>query len=172
MSTVYELSGTLKGSNPKIYRIFKVKDIMPLQILHEVMQALFYWENFHRHIFKDSNGKIIQNADCKMLHEIISEFKNFTYIYDLGNAWTVEIKLLKAYEDGSFVDCPLCLGGARKSPPEESGGIVGYQMAIEMLSKKDTRGNDLLYGWYGDNYNPEEFNLEEINKRLSYLRCQ
>jgi hypothetical protein len=64
----------------------------------------------------------------------------------------------------------MCIDGRRKSPPEDSGGIVGYQMAIELLEKNDPRDVIFLYDWYGKNYNPEDFNINEINSRLEYLR--
>ncbi len=69
---------------------------------------------------------------------------------------------------------PKCLDGARQRPPEDVGGIAGYEdflniikdnknpERVEMLSwaEKDTRGRM---------FDPEYFNINEVNRRLLYV---
>ena len=170
METIFEIRATLVGSSPPIYRIFQVPASFSLTLLHETFQALFDWENFHRHFYKNAEGILIDKEQERSLKEIINSNKPVHYVYDLGNAWTLELELVKQWEEESIEKYPLCIDGRRKSPPEDSGGIVGYQMAIELLEKNDPRDVIFLYDWYGKNYNPEDFNINEINSRLEYLR--
>lgn len=170
MVTIFEIRATLVGSSPEIYRTFRIPSSFTLTLLHETFQALFNWENFHRHFFKSADNVIINKELERSLKDIFKNNSNITYVYDLGNAWTLDVELVKQWDEENSEQFPLCIGGSRKAPPEDSGGIVGYQMALELLEKNDSRDVFLLYEWYGDDYNPEEFSITEINSRLDYLR--
>ncbi|HOP03144.1 MAG TPA: plasmid pRiA4b ORF-3 family protein [Tenuifilaceae bacterium] len=170
MDTIFEIRATLVGSTPCIYRVFWIPSSFTLTLLHETFQALFTWENFHRHFFKNEDNTIINKELERTLKDIFENNSKITYVYDLGNAWTLDVELVKQWDEENEKKYPICVGGSRKSPPEDSGGIVGYQMAIELLETNESRDVFLLYDWYGEDYNPEEFSIAEINSRLDYLR--
>lgn len=170
MSVIYEIKASLEGSSPSIFRAIRIPAFFSLSLLHEVFQAAFAWENFHRHFFKSTGGDLIKNEDEITLHDLLGSNKGITYLYDLGNSWTLHVERISEWNDDDHQKYPLCIGGDRKSPPEDSGGIVGYQMALEMLREKDPRDIFLLFDWYGDSFNPEDFDLDEVNRKLDPLR--
>jgi len=169
MTLIYEVRAFLVGSDPAIFRILQIPSYFNLWLVHEVFQASFAWENFHRHFFKPSNGIRYENEDKTSLKDVFSSNKTLIYVYDLGNAWTVEVEKIREFESDEHENYPSCVDGSRKSPPEDSGGIVGYQMALDLLTGNGSRNAYLLYDWYGDSFNPDDFSAEDINQKLTSL---
>lgn len=170
MHTIYEIVATLEGSSPAIYREVQIPSHFTLRFLHEIFQAVFSWENFHRHFFKNLAGEHFQNEDEISLKDAFSSDSIILYVYDFGNAWTLRVEKIKENKEDQTQRYPICIGGKRKAPPEDSGGIVGYQMALEILSKKDTKEALLLYDWYGERFDPEDFDSDEVNELLKGLQ--
>jgi len=169
MAKIFEIKASLIGLKFEVSRTFQVNSAIDLQILHEVFQALFAWENFHLHFYQTFNGDDIKKEDHVKLHEVLSKGKNLTYIYDFGDSWTIDISLLKEFDDPNTKQYPICIAGVRKSPPEDSGGVTGYEMALEMMANKK-KDFSLISEWYGDDYNPDHFVLEDVNIALAQLR--
>ncbi len=90
------------------------------------------------------------------------------YEYDFGDSWEhiVEVKKLKEPEAGKTYS--LLIGGAMACPPEGCGGIWGYQDLVEKLKQKGTDEYEELVEWLGGELDPEEFDMDEINK--SYFK--
>jgi len=171
MAKIFEIKASLVGVKSEIYRIFRVDSAISLQVLHEVFQALFAWENDHLHFYQDLHGGDIKKEDQVALTEVISIGHNLTYVYDYSDSWTLDVSLQSSFEDSTACIYPICIGGLRNSPPEDSGGITGYEMALELMMGGNKKDVLLISEWYGDDYDPEYFNLDEINKALSHLRC-
>jgi hypothetical protein len=169
MAKIFEIKASLAGIKQEIYRTVRVKSSTDLQLLHEVFQALFAWENFHLHVYHDSQGREIKKEDRVALDQVLSNAEHLTYVYDYSDSWTLDISLQNSFDDNDTSRYPICIAGARKSPPEDSGGVTGYEMSLEMIGdeKKDF---SLISEWYGDDYDPEHFDIDEINKALSNCR--
>ena len=169
MAKIFEIKANLVGVQHEISRTFQVVGTTDLQVLHEVFQALFAWENFHLHFFQDSTGKDIKKEDQVLLEQVISNHNNLKYVYDYGDSWTLDLKLIRIFEDSHIEKYPICISGQRHAPPEDSGGITGYEMALELMREKKEKYT-LITEWYGDTYDPEYFNIDEVNKALNQLR--
>ena len=61
---------------------------------------------------------------------------------------------------------PICIEGERNCPPEDCGSIPGYQDIIEALKKPKAKKNIELIEWLGDDYDPDLFDIESVNKCL------
>ena len=57
---------------------------------------------------------------------------------------------------------PKCIAGARACPPEDCGGIDGYQELLEIISDPKNDEYDEMITWLGGKYNPEEFNPNKV----------
>jgi len=169
MAVIYEIRASLYGSTPTIQRVVHVPASFTLRFLHEVFQAVFAWENFHRHFFKSPKGKHFVNEDKLTLMDVFSEETRITYVYDLGNSWTLLVELIREWQDEQEDKYPTCIEGTRKAPPEDSGGIIGYQMALEMLLKQGSKDALMINDWYGENFDPDEFDMDEVNQKLNSL---
>jgi hypothetical protein len=61
---------------------------------------------------------------------------------------------------------PLCLKGSRACPPEDVGGIPGFEMFLEAISDPSHPEYEDMLEWVGGNFDPEHFDLEETNDLL------
>ncbi len=170
MARIFEVKATLVGVKFEISRTFWVDSSINLQVLHEVFQALFAWENFHLHFYQDSTGKDIKMEDQVELSQVLSKGANITYVYDYGDSWTLDTSLVRIFDDSTVGKYPLCIGGLRKAPPEDSGGITGYEMALELMIGSKKKNYSLISEWYGENFDPDYFSIDEVNKALSQQR--
>jgi hypothetical protein len=58
-----------------------------------------------------------------------------------------------------------CLEGERAGPPDDSGGIWGYEDMLEVLKDPNHKEYENTHEWLGD-FDPEYISLEEINDML------
>ncbi len=65
---------------------------------------------------------------------------------------------------------PLCLAGARACPPEDVGGIPGYENVREAIRDPQHPDHKELSEWIGGSFDPEAFDLDEVNQLLHAMR--
>ena len=63
MSKILQLKIVLDGITPKIWRRFLVKDNIPFEDLHEIIQIVMGWDNYHLYEFKIENNTISSDGD-------------------------------------------------------------------------------------------------------------
>jgi len=56
--------------------------------------------------------------------------------------------------------------GEMKCPPEDCGGVWGYAEMLEILKQPDHEEYESNLEWLGDEFDPEYFNKDEVNKWL------
>jgi tetratricopeptide (TPR) repeat protein len=177
--TIYQLRIALADLRPSIWRQVLVPADFTLAKLHRVVQAVMDWENSHLHDFTigteryaDPRARLdeVKNETKVPLHQVAGSRGKFYYQYDFGDCWEVEIKVEKVLppaRDGSY---PICLAGENAGPPEDSGGIWGYADILEILEDPDNPGRVEILEWLGEDFDPAEFDLEEVNKRLAKIK--
>ena len=180
---VYSIKITLKGSTPPIWRRVYVSADSTLAELHDVIQQAMGWHDGHLHEFvingqhftalemmgDDDYYDMIDEADVQ-LNKIAQPKSKFTYLYDFGDDWAHEIfveKIIPA--DEHKMSLPNCVKGKRACPPEDCGGIWGYADLLETLAGPPNKERASLIKWLGGKFNPETFDIDQINKRLKGL---
>ncbi len=167
----------LRYIRPPIWRRVLLPDNATLGDLHQVIQIVMGWYNCHMHSFRIggvyySSGDVdleMENEDSVSLGEVFTRAKQkFMYEYDFGDSWEHEVVAEKFHPFDPAAKYPVCLGGARACPPEDCGSFPGYMNILEALSaKKPTRDQKELLEWLDEDYDPEHFDLEEVNSDLS-----
>ena len=66
----------------------------------------------------------------------------------------------------SPADIPVCLAGARACPPEDCGGVPGYETFLEALRDARHEKHQAMLTWVGGSFDPEAFDPKKVNKRL------
>jgi hypothetical protein len=61
------------------------------------------------------------------LEQVLGEGGKMVYTYDFGDSWDHVIALESIAPPLEGVAYPRCIGGHRAAPPEDSGGIWGYE---------------------------------------------
>jgi hypothetical protein len=178
----YSFRIELKRMVPKIWRDFYVPSDMSLPSFHRVIQDVMGWESDHLYSFdifgeeyfdEDINPFMSSEAGNSWLKKIklnkLSLFKGskFTYLYDMGDSWEHAIKVLNtSYVPATPGQKCGCFDGARACPPEDCGGVGGYVYLLEILADPDHPEHEDRMEWIGGPIDPEEFDIEKINKRL------
>jgi hypothetical protein len=84
----------------------------------------------------------------------------------MGDNWQHEI-LIEDIEDTSKpFRGAICLAGARACPPEDVGSLPGYFELLENLKRPFSEDYRHAEGWLGYVYDPEAFDLIEVNQYL------
>jgi hypothetical protein len=178
---VYQLKITLVGAQPPIWRRFQVRD-MALAELHRVLQTVMGWEDAHLHQF-DFQGRRFSVPDPDSLFEddsedestvtfmeVLGRKKLFGYEYDFGDSWRHRIEVEKRLEAESDVTYPRCIEGKRACPPEDCGGVWGYDDLLQALVRPTTPRQCELLEWIGGDFDPDVFDPQTVNEELALLR--
>ncbi|MBB2701048.1 UNVERIFIED_ORG: hypothetical protein GGI66_005762 [Rhizobium esperanzae] len=90
----------------------------------------------------------------------------FSYNYDFGDGWrhTVAVEefltLAPSPKQGS------CIAGERARPPEDVGGVSGYERFLEIIADKEDPEYTETIRWCGGYFDPEWLDLAVVDKDL------
>ncbi|MCX7097232.1 MAG: plasmid pRiA4b ORF-3 family protein [Methylococcales bacterium] len=172
---IYQIKISLKGAKPPIWRRVLVPSTMKLNTFHGVVQTAMGWENYHLHQFEfrqtyygvpDEEFEMENESKYKLSQLLTHEKESMNYIYDFGDNWQHKILLEKILPFDDCVTLPLCIKGNRACPPEDCGGIWGYVELLETLADPKHPQHEEMLEWLGDEFDPEAFDLAEINYQL------
>lgn len=170
----FRLKVTLRGSKPPIWRRFLVPGSISLKRLHDSIQAVMGWTDSHLHQF-EANGILYGTSDREFGLTRVSENKTtvdqvlrrpknkLSYEYDFGDGWEHEIILeaiLPPLDDGRY---PIIEAGRRACPPEDVGGIGGYENFLEVIRNPKHPEHGEMREWIGGSFDPEDFDANEAN---------
>lgn len=182
----HELKVTLTGIAPPVWRRLRVRSDMSLGFLHAALQVAIGWTNSHLHHFIIGGQRY---ADPRMNEERLmdeepdlDEWKSilarvlpkgsppFFYEYDFGDSWRHIVELERVLAEDSFSGLAQCVDGARACPPEDCGGIGGYERLLVALRDPNHEEHESKKEWLGGSFDPETFDLGRTNKHLQKLK--
>jgi len=174
----FEIRIALKDTNPKIWRKIHVNSDISLNELHHIIQISMGWTNSHLYSFiiddieyslKDYDHDSHKYGNAKEYR--IKEFKNepIDYIYDFGDYWEHSVKIVKEIKDQRLLH-PKCIEGEGTCPPEDVGGIHGFEEFKAIMNDKTHPERESYIEWYGSVFNPNEISLDGINQQLANLK--
>ena len=178
LRNIYQIKISLIGAKPPIWRTVLVPSNLKLAAFHEVIQVAMGWTNSHLHQFIANNVFYgIPDDDFELEMEDESKYKlsqllkkekeSLIYEYDFGDSWEHKILLEKILPYDTKTALPVCIKGKRACPPEDCGGIWGYEELLETISNPKHPDHEDMLEWLGGEFDPEEFDLEEINEDLA-----
>ncbi len=177
---VYQMKISLMNARPPIWRRILVTDATTLSQMHDIIQEAMGWDDYHLHQFM-INGEYygrphpddfypMKDERHYTLKDIVSGEKfKFRYEYDFGDGWLHELLVEKSLALDPQIDYPLCIKGKRACPPEDVGGVWGYEGFVEAITNPKHPEHQDMLEWAGE-FDPEAFDLEEINARLKRIR--
>jgi hypothetical protein len=175
LSEVYQLKITLRGSKPPIWRRILVPGRSTLPELNLMIQAAMGWCNCHLHSFtidaidyamSDPNwGDMDCDDEAGVRLDRVARRAGgrFIYLYDFGDGWEHQIVVEKILPPESGVKYPVCIAGKRRCPPEDVGGVWGYQNFLEAIRDPKHSEHAEYLEWVGGEFDPEEFDLDAVN---------
>ncbi|CAI7974204.1 conserved hypothetical protein [Frankia sp. Hr75.2] len=179
---VYQVKVGLRDAKPPIWRRLEVPADTSLARLHTILQTAFGWDDSHLHVFETPYGRfgrpdadLGQRAEAAVsLEQVLPDVKaKISYTYDFGDDWEHQIVLEKILDPDPSVRYPRCTGGRRAAPPDDCGGIWGYEALLETLGNPSHPEHEERLEWLGlDNpadLDPARFDAEEVTAALSRL---
>jgi hypothetical protein len=79
------------------------------------------------------------------------------YVYDFGDDWVHRVVVEKVVRADPNVAYPCCIGGRRACPPEDCGGVWGYQEFLAAISDPHHPEHESMLEWAGGEFDPEAF---------------
>jgi len=182
---IYQIKITLKDSKPPIWRRVLISSETTLPKLHDIIQAAMGWYDSHLHAFNIHGEQYsapspydpghlqemgMKSTNRKKLNALVSgEGDKFTYEYDFGDDWQHEIKIEKVLPPDPKQKLPVCIKGKRACPPEDIGGVWGYDTFLEAIKDPNHDEHEMYTEWIGGDFDPEAFDLDVVNLRLKSI---
>ena len=179
---LYQFRIALKESEPQIWRRIQIKNCT-LEKLHEHFQLAMGWENEHLHRYR-INDDIYGDAQLlddgfedqyEFIDSTVTKISDvvpkngerfqFEYEYDFGDGWVHEVLFegsLAATEGQKY---PLCLEGERACPPEDVGGMDGYNEYLKIIGDPHHEQHDEMLEWRGK-LDLELFDSNKASKKM------
>jgi hypothetical protein len=181
LKPVYHLKITLREIRPPIWRRVQVPAGVRLSCLHDVFQIVMGWTDSHLHQFEKDGAcygvpdeedtiEIIDESRVSLVTLLESEGDSLVYTYDFGDGWRHDVVLEKILPADPAVTRPSCLAGERHCPPEDVGGPSGYERFLEVIFDPTHAEHTDMVTWAGGRFQAEDFDLTEVNRRLSRMR--
>jgi hypothetical protein len=155
---------------------------MTLGQLHYVIQAAMGWEDCHLHEFEmpgrrygprrfpdDGWDTPPKDETRAKLSKVAPAGTHFGYRYDFGDDWFHDVhveKIERIAAGGPGTRGPVCLSGRRAGPPEDCGGIWGYEHLLAVLADPGHDEHDDMVEWVGGHHDTERFDLDQVNAQL------
>lgn len=182
-STVHRVKITLRGSKPPIWRRLDLPSGITLQQLHLVIQAAFGWEGYHMWALDTGSGTYgvpdrelghRSAASKKLANAAPRRGDRMHYTYDFGDDWEHDLLVEDVLPAEPATRYPRCVTGRRATPPEDCGGIWGYEELLAVLADPSHPEHAERLEWLGldspTEFDSARFDLDETNQALSDLR--
>lgn len=172
----------IDGIEPTIWRRFMVPYTWHLGELHLAIQAAFNWWNSHLHEFRigglrygnpdadDWSGaddpRVFDEREVRLLDFDREPGLAFTYLYDFGDDWYHTVTLERPLLLEARPRHATCLDGARARPPEDVGGLGGYENFLAIMADPDDPEHAEIRRWCGGHFDPDWFDRALVDKDL------
>ena len=186
-ATTYHLDIVLNGTKPKVWRRLQVPANANLGWLHGVIQVAMGWTNSHLHQFRigeacysdtrhhfaefEGDPEILEERKCPLYQAAPCEQSSFIYDYDFGDSWEHTVTVARILSpDPAASRAGICLEGAGACPPEDCGGLSGYQDLLKILKNRKHPEHETMKEWLGRPFDAQVFEHARANLWLRKLK--
>ena len=184
----------LHGAKPPVWRRLELPGDLTLPQVHEIIQAAMGWSDGHLHRFRtgrdhrspsfvtafdvEEGEEGVLEDDVRLDQIVTAKGDELWYEYDFGDGWDHVLRVEEVLEDRQAA--VRCLGGRMACPPEDCGGIGGYEeLAAWVRSGYDdallpTSFEDAEQGrdWLPLDWHPDHFDVDEVDAALAVASAE
>ncbi len=186
--TVFQFKISLNDSSPKIWRQILVPKSYSFFELHCAIQDAMGWTDSHLHAFYISqkgttqplaiqfpdaenetywpDRESLDEREEKIEKYFGNQIKQCQYSYDFGDGWDHTILFEKELSKDNKLEYPACLKGENACPPDDCGGLGGYDRLLTILKNSKSPEYREMCEWMGiesgDEFDPFEFKPSEV----------
>lgn len=177
----FEFEVTLEGATPRVWRTLHIPAGFTLAALHDTLQLAFGWEDSHLHEFTvgkqvygipDEEGwddrEVIDDRTVALGELNLRKGSKLRYLYDFGDNWEVALKVTRALDD---VASAQCVAGERAGPPDDCGGVWGFEELINAFENPSAPESRERLEWVGPRWKPDVFDVTRVNRGLKRVRA-
>jgi len=185
---LYQLKIQIDIEGFDIWRRVLVPSTFSFRHLHNAIQIVFDWQNYHLHTFEarrqgskakqivmdDDPGTLewldfdsydILQERFTALKDIFPGHEEVTYEYDFGDSWQHKITLERI--ERSNVLKAIYLDGRGERPPEDVGGEWGYEEYLRIMADDADPEHENMKMW-AKSQAERKRSPEEINRKLRF----
>ena len=184
---LYHLEVVLNHVKPQVHRRLQVPGNANLGWLHAVIQVTMGWTNSHLHQFCDGeqiisdpafeldefedSPPVLDERKVTLMQVAPRERDELLYQYDFGDSWEHRVVVVKILDpDAAAAKVALCLDGARACPPDDCGGVWGYEDLLKIIRNPRHKEHKTMLEWLGGPFDPQAFDLNKTNTFLRKLK--
>ena len=174
-------STILRDITPPIWRRIEVPASYSFWDLHVAIQDAMPWLDYHLHLFTVRDP--LTGADVHVGIPDEDGFDDFVtlagwtvpitdqfhaprdqalYEYDFGDGWMLDVVLESVGMRHAGTKYPRCVDGARKAPPEDCGGVSGYESMLRILDDPADDEYKSMIEWLGGPFDPDAFDPTQV----------
>ena len=179
--TVARLRISLDDIRPEIWRVVEIQITASLKALHDVIQAAMGWQDYHLWDF-DAGGRRYGLPDPEWPIDDLAAAKNtklasliergvttMTYTYDMGDDWRHTVTIQAVETGDAKVNYPQFVAGQRRCPPEDVGGLPGFENFLDVIADSAHPEHREVLRWYGRPYDPEDMAELAAKRRIGVI---
>lgn len=187
---VLRLRVELDRTEPMVWRRIDLRASATFWDLHVAIQDAFGWLGYHAHEFEvgpvtlgvpdEYSANDIVPGWSASLGSYLGKLRSFSYVYDFGDDWrhSIHLEEMCAADGGTY---PRCLAGENAAPPEDCGGVHGFEEFKQVLEKPGTARYREMREWLKDGharvywpfdplaFDPAQVVFQDPAERLEYL---
>lgn len=178
-------------AKPPIWRRLDLPGDLRLDELHEVLQVAMGWYGGHLYRFSVGMGRRtrasfvtafdleegdegVAESDVRLDQVVAEPGDRLFYDYDFGDGWEHMLVVEEVLDDPPAA--PICLKGKMACPPEDCGGLGGYEeLATWVRGGYNPSATpmgldaDEMRDWLPPGWHPDTFSVDDTNEALVSL---
>jgi hypothetical protein len=176
---VHQFLIVLVGTDPLVWRRIQVPQRSTFWDLHVAIQDAMGWLDSHLHEFRlldVTETQVVSigipsdedPADRPVLPGWEVRVSSFferrewhappaMYAYDFGDDWEHVVVHEGMEPADEKLTYPRCVGGARRCPPEDCGGVHGYEEFLKAIADRRHPEHRTMVEWIGGEFDPDAF---------------
>lgn len=173
---------TLREIEPAIWRRILVPVRYSFWDLHVAIQDSMGWLDYHLHLFRvrePESGDVVEIGippdelfedefpcipgwDVAIADYFTEPGDNAEYLYDFGDDWQHVVTFEAMVDRVAKTPYPKCVTGSRACPPEDCGGVRGYENLLRVIADPSDEEYESMMEWLGREYDPEAFEPRQV----------
>ncbi len=181
---IFVLRIELRHIEPLVWRRVTVPETVKLKKLDRIIQECMGWTNSHLHAFDISDkrygakdmddwGMDADLLDGKRyaIRDVLGDAGfEFDYVYDFGDDWEHRVVVEAIGPATTLNNWPMCIAGEHACPPEDVGGVPGYEVFRQAMADPSHSEHADYWKWVGGPFDPTAFDMNLANQRIRKLR--
>ena len=177
-SGILQIRVDLRGTQPGIWRRIQIAAQSTFWDLHVAIQDAMGWTDSHLHAFRvmdletgqmrelgipdDDGGLGIEPGWEHEVTDLLSVAQpRAVYEYDFGDSWEHDV-VLEDVLPGDGGEYPRCVDGERACPPEDVGGVPGFEEFLAAITDPDAEEHDSCLEWVGGSFDAARFDPRAV----------